>query len=104
MCVLEATCQSQPVISRGLCWGSYPFNFHTNDISLLQLTADTISLYEYDVMLYHIIRSQVDFVALQIDVDASCVWTDDERQCYKMHVNGNLKKATIHHTISANSN
>ena len=79
MCVGGATSQSQPVIS-GVPQGSLlGFNFYINNISLLQLTAGTMSIYADDVLLYCITRSQVDFVALQIDIDVDtlCVWTDE---------------------------
>ena len=80
MCVGEASSQSQPVLSRvpqGSVLGPLLLNIYINDISLLQMTAGTTTLYADDVMLYRIIRSQVDFVALQINVDTLCVWTDE---------------------------
>ena len=58
--------------------GPLLFNFYINDISLpVPLTAGTMSLYADDVMLYRLIRSQIDFLALQVDVDSLCIWTDE---------------------------
>ena len=80
VCVGGAASQSQPVtsgVTQGSMLGPLLFNFYINDISLLHLTAGTMSLYADDIMLYCIIHSQVDFFALQIDVDTLCVWTDE---------------------------
>ena len=42
--------------------------FLLNGISSDQLTADVVSPYVGDVMLHHIIRLHVNFLALQIDI------------------------------------
>ena len=80
VCVGGATSQQQPVISgvpQGSVLGPLLFNFYINDFSLVPLTAGTMSLYADDVMLYRLIRSQIDFLALQVNVDQLCVWTDE---------------------------
>ena len=60
--------------------------FYINDISQPPLMAGTMSLYADDVMLYRLIHSQVDFLALQADVDCLSVWTDEN------HLNFNTAK------------
>ena len=82
VCVGGSASRLQPVISgvpQGSVLGPLLFNFYINDISLLQLSAGTMSLYADDVMLYRIIRSQADFISLQADVDTLCIWTDKNR-------------------------
>ena len=55
-----------------------------------------MSLYANDVMLYWIIRLQVDFLALQIDIDMQFMWVDWWKlldfQCSEVKVHGDLKK------------
>ena len=80
MFVGGAASQLQPVISgvpQGSVLGPLLFNFYIDSISSVRLTAGTMSLDADDVMLYRIIRSQVDFLALQTDVDSLCDSTDE---------------------------
>ena len=89
VCVGGATSELHPVIlgvPQGSVLGPLLFNFYINDISLVPLTAGTMSLYADNVMLYHLIRSQIDFLALQVDVDSLCIWTDEN------HLNFNSVK------------
>ena len=82
MCVGGANSELQPVISgvpQGSVLGPLLFNFYINDISQVPLTAGTMSLYADDMMLYRVIRSQIDFLALQADVDCLSVWSDENR-------------------------
>ena len=80
MCVGGASSQLQSVVSgvpQGSVLDPLLFNFYINNIALVPLTAGTMSLYADDVMLYRLIRSQSDSLALQFDVDSLCVWTDE---------------------------
>ena len=89
MCVGGATSELQPVISgvpQGSVLSPLLFNFYINDISLVPLTAGTMSPYADDVMLYRLIHSHIDFVALQPDIDCLSVWTDEN------HLNFNTGK------------
>ena len=90
MCVGGANSELQPVISgvpQGSVLGPLLFNFYINDISQVPLTAGTMSLYADDMMLYRVIRSQIDFLALQADVDCLSVWSDENRLNFKVPFN-----------------
>ena len=90
VCVGGAVSELHPVISGvppGSVLGPLLLNFYiNNDISLVPLTAGTMSLYADDIMLYRLIRSQIHFLALQVDVDSLCIWTDEN------HLNFNCVK------------
>ena len=60
------------------------------------LLQQALSLYADDVMLYCFIRSQIDFLALQVDVDSLSVWTDDNHLNFntEMQIHGHFKKET----------
>ena len=73
-------------VPQGSVLGPLLFNFYINDISQVPLTPGTMSLYADDMMLYRVIRSQIDFLALQADVDCLSVWSDEN------HLNFNTAK------------
>ena len=74
---IYTTCDIMQASPQGSVLGPLLFNFYIKDISQVPLTAGTMSLYADDMMLYHLIRSQIDFLALQADVDCLSGWTDE---------------------------
>ena len=61
---------------QGSVIGCLLFIFYINDITPISLSDGTLSQFADDMLLYHPIRSPVDYQHLQIDIDCLCDWTD----------------------------
>ena len=80
VCVNGSSSETRPELSgvpQRSVLGPLLFIFYINDIALVPLTDGTMSLYADDVMLYRVIRTASDYLALQLDINNLCAWTDD---------------------------
>ena len=95
VCVGGSSSDLQPVLSgvpQGSVLGPILFIFYINDITNIQLTAGTMSLYADDMMLYRVIRSASDYQALQIDIDNLCCWTNNNHLTFNANKCDCIKK------------
>ena len=62
-------------VPQGSVLGLLLFLICINDITCV-ISDGKISLYAYDIVLYQIIRSPIDYILVQQDVDSICAWVN----------------------------